>query len=205
MKILTYTTEQKASILAEALVVLMSGGTVVYPTETSYALGADFFSPQAYQRIFKIKKRQKQKPLPVIVPTYVYATTIVAFSPKASELALHYWPGPLTLVEPFRYTSEWPHHADSHLALRVSSHPFALDLTKALGRPIISTSANVSGEGSQFRATDIIKQFDGIEIKPDLIIDWGELPAAQPSTILKDENGSLKVLRKGKVMPPEIA
>ncbi len=102
MKVIKYKPENKASVIAEAMVVLMSGGTVVYPTETAYALGADFFSPHAYLSIFDIKTRDKNKPLPVIVPTMNYAMTLVNFSAEAVVLATKHWPGPLTLVLPFR-------------------------------------------------------------------------------------------------------
>lgn len=201
MKILTYSSEKKAGILAEALVTLMAGGTVVYPTETAYALGADFFSPHAYRDVYRIKRRGTQKALPVIVPTFEYATTIVAFSPKASALALQYWPGPLTLVVPFRYHSEWPHHADEYLALRVSSHPFAADLAKALGKPLIATSANVSGSAPLYDVENIVSSFSKQNEKPDLIIDFGALPVIAPSTIIKDDKGALSIMRKGALLP----
>ena len=125
MKILKYDSEKKASIVAEALVVLMSGGTVVYPTETAYGIGADFFSPHAYRTVYSLKYRSPKKPLPVIVPDVHYARTLVQFSPEALQLAARYWPGPLTLVLPFLYSKQWVHHGDDYLALRVSSHPFA--------------------------------------------------------------------------------
>src|SRR5262245_30301280 len=135
MKILRYDPENKAKIFSEALVVLMSGGTVVYPTETAYGLGADFYSPSAYRAVYTIKYRDEKKPLPVLVPDLQYATTIVKFSPSASALAQKHWPGPLTLVLPFLYRREWPHHLDDYLALRVSSHPIARSLTQAFGKP----------------------------------------------------------------------
>ena len=103
MKVIRFDPERKAEQLAEALVVLLSGGAVVYPTETAYALGADFFSPHAYRNIYRVKQRVGTKYLPVIVPDAHYATTIVKFSPKSSRLASRYWPGPLTLVLPFLY------------------------------------------------------------------------------------------------------
>lgn len=199
MKIIKYDPENKASIVAEALVVLMSGGTVVYPTETAYALGADFFSPHAYTSIFSIKFRSGAKPLPVLVPDFHYATTVVEFPPEASRLASRYWPGPLTLVLPFIYSKEWPHHKDKFLALRVSSHPFAQSLSRAFGKPLISTSANVAGEPPAYSVEDFVRQVQKRKKIPDLIIDAGALSHVLPSTIIKvDKTGSV-VLREGPV------
>ncbi len=200
MKIIKYAPEKKASILAEALVVLLSGGTVVYPTETAYGLGADFFSPRAYRSIFSIKYRDAKKALPVIVPDLEYATTLVEFSPQASKLAAEYWPGPLTLVLPFRYGKEYEYHTDPYLALRVSSHPIAASLAQAFGKPLIATSANASGKAVCYSADDVIRQFESSRSQPDLVIDAGMLPEAPPSTIVKVDRDSLEVIRNGSIL-----
>ncbi len=199
MKILPYTQENKASILAEALVVLLSGGTIVYPTETAYGLGADFFSPKAYRSIFSIKNRHAGKALPVIVPDMRYATTLVEFEPPASKLAAQYWPGPLTLVLPFRYSRQYEYHADPYLALRVSSNHFAASLSQAFGKPLIATSANTSGKAATYSVDEIIRQFEKSRMQPDLIIDAGELPKVMPSTIVKVDRNGVEVIREGAI------
>jgi L-threonylcarbamoyladenylate synthase len=200
MKVVTYTPATKASILSEALLTLLSGGTVVYPTETMYGLGADFFSPKAYRAIFTIKYRDAKKPLPVIVPDERYATTLVSFTPQASRLASEYWPGPLTLVLPFLYGQHFNHHLDPYLALRVSSHPFASSLARAFGKPLISTSANVSGHGVCYSVEEVLDHFKRTRVQPDLVIDAGVLPQSPPSTIIKfDAKGDMKVIREGAI------
>jgi L-threonylcarbamoyladenylate synthase len=199
MKVLQYTPEKKASILSEALVVLLSGGTVVYPTETAYALGADFFSPKAYRSIFGIKYRDAKKVLPVLAPDLRYATTIVEFTPSASRLAAEYWPGPLTLVLPFLYRKQYEYHTDAYLALRLSSHPFAANLAQAFGKPLIATSANTSGMTVCYSADEVRKQFEKSRLQPDLLIDAGDLPKNPPSTIIKIDGDRVELIRSGAI------
>ncbi|MEK7583668.1 MAG: L-threonylcarbamoyladenylate synthase [Patescibacteria group bacterium] len=203
MDVIIYEEEKKAEILSQALVVLMSGGTVVYPTETAYALGADFYSPHAYRAVFEIKFRTPGKFLPVIVPDLNYARTLVRFTPYAYELATRYWPGPLTLVLPFLYHREWPHHPDPYLALRVSSHAFAANLARAFGRPLVSTSANISGKALCYNAAGVIEQLKRSKKRPDLIIDAGSLPEVEPSTIVKIDDKMTNVIRKGPIKLPK--
>ena len=199
MKVIKYHRDDKAKIIAEALVILLSGGTVVYPTETAYAIGADFYSPGACRQVVTIKQRGRHKKLPVIVPGINYATTLVKFSPSALALAHKYWPGPLTLVLPFLYSKEWPHHGDDHLAVRVSSHPLAASLVHAFGRPLISTSSNISGAEPSYSGEEVIKHFRKTTRQPDLVIDAGTLPRVEPSTIIKEDAGRLEVLRQGPI------
>lgn len=203
MKVLRYDSEKRAEVLAEALVVLLSGGTVVYPTETAYALGADFFSPRAYRSVYMLKYRAGDKLLPVIVPDFRYAATLVRFPPKATELAIKHWPGPLTLVLPFLYRKQMLHHNDDYLAVRVSSHPFASSLARAFGRPLISTSANVSHHPLCYRADEVLKQFEKRRAVPDLVIDAGPLPHVKPSTIVKVDDTGLSILREGPIKLPD--
>jgi len=199
MNIIKYDFENKPQIIAEALVVLLSGGTIVYPTETAYALGADFFSPGACKTIYTIKSRDEKKPLPVIVPSIEYATTLVKFSQSATRLATKFWPGPLTLVLPFLYSEEWPHHGDGFLALRVSSHPVANSISHTFGRPLVATSANVSDSKPCYTIEDFINELSNSSAQPDLIIDVGPLPKVLPSTVVKDDGKKTVVLRKGPI------
>lgn len=190
------TKENRATVLQKALDVLKGGGLVVYPTETSYGLGCDFYNKDAIEKIYQVKKRDQNKPLSVIVPDFLYATSLVNFSDLAKRLAMQYWPGPLTLVLPFRY-SEWQEHKDNFLALRVSSHPVAGDLIINFGNPIVATSANVSQHGDSYDPYSIIEQFKNNDLKPDLLINVGELPKQLPSTIIKIDGEKFEILRQG--------
>lgn len=190
--------KNKVEVLQMALEVLHGGGTIVYPTETSYGLGANFFDPKAIAKIYKIKARDKKNYLSVIVPDYKYATSIVRFSHQASELAKKYWPGALTLVLPFRH-SDWKNYFPENLALRVSSNFFVQDLVRQLGYPLVATSANLSNMSDSYSTKVIVDTFANSKFKPDLFINAGNLKKEAPSTIVSFAEGNPKILRQGKI------
>ena len=196
MKELKLSNDNRVNVLQVALEVIRGGGVVVYPTETSYGLGADFYNARAIDKVYNVKNRARKFPLPVLVSDLVYATSLVDFSESARRLAGKYWPGPLTLVLPFKYC-KWQEHCDDFLALRVSSHPFARDLAVTMGSPLVATSANIATTGDSYSASDIKKQFDNAPVKPDLFINAGALPKNPPSTIIKFFNNQMEVLRQG--------
>lgn len=201
MKEIKLTKNNLLSVIQEASEVLDKGGTIVYPTETSYGLGGDFYDDKAIKKIYKIKQRDLKKPLPIVVPDLVSASTLVHFSKISLELAMKYWPGPLTLVLPYRYC-KMQVCFDDFLALRVSSHPFVQALLANFAKPIISTSANISEQASCFTAQDIRRNFAGQKYQPDLFINAGSLPIVQASTIIKvDKDNQAVVLRQGKLKP----
>ncbi|PLX26375.1 threonylcarbamoyl-AMP synthase [Candidatus Parcubacteria bacterium] len=187
----------RVQAIQKALEVLRVGGTIVYPTETSYGLGGDFFDAKISEKIYQIKERDKGRPLSVIVPDMIYATSLVTFSESAKRLAAEYWPGPLTLVLPYKYC-EFNSHCDDYLALRVSSHPFAADLSLNFGNPLVATSANTHNSPDMYEPKSIIKQFSALKNKPDLFINAGELPKQRPSTIIKvTADNKVEILRQG--------
>jgi L-threonylcarbamoyladenylate synthase len=188
----------RVQVLQKALEVLRGGGTIIYPTETSYGLGGDFFKESVIEDIYQLKERDRGKPLSVIVPDFVYASSLVDFSDKARRLAAEYWPGPLTLVLPYKYC-KWNGHCDDYLALRVSSYLFAADLSINFGNPLIATSANVSDKTNTYKPRDIIKQFSNKNKKPDLFINAGDLPKQAPSTIIKIIGDTVEILRQGEI------
>jgi L-threonylcarbamoyladenylate synthase len=196
MREIKLTKTNKAIVLKEALDVLRRGGLIIYPTETSYGLGADFYNKEALAKIYKIKKRDKKNPLPVLVPDLLMATTLVKFSKGARLLAAKYWPGPLTLVLPFKYC-RWQGHCDDFLALRVSSHPLASNLVATLGNPLVATSANISSQPNCYTPEAIRHSFAKAELSPDLFINAGPLAVHQPSTLVKFVEEKMTILRQG--------
>ncbi|MBT3689797.1 threonylcarbamoyl-AMP synthase [bacterium] len=190
MKRLVLDKNNQAEIIKQAISILKKGGVIVYPTETAYALGADFLNKKATNKIYKIKGRGSSKELPIIVSSLSMAKEYVKFNKLALKLARKYWPGPLTLVLETKQGKT--------LALRKTSNKFTLSLVKKLKVPIISTSANISGKTNCFKVDDIIKQFKNNRIKPDLIIDAGSLKKSKVSTIVSVDN-KLKILRRGAI------
>ena len=174
-----------------AISILKQGGLVIYPTESSYGIGADFNNNEAKKRIYAIKKRAKSKQLSVIAGSLAAMRRYAIIENDASLLAGKFMPGPLTLVVKRK--------GRGTIAFRISSHPFALALAKLYGKPITATSANIAGKKAVYKIGDAIKKFGG---KVDLIIDGGYLPRRNPSTVYDVEKK--KILRKGPVSEKDI-
>lgn len=198
MQELKLTAKNYVQVLQAALEVVRGGGTIVYPTETSYGLGADYYNSRAVKKIYLIKRREARQPLPVLVSDLVSASSLVEFTEKSRRLAAKYWPGPLTLILPFSH-QKWQKHFDKYLALRVSSHPFASSLTINLGHPLVATSANISGQGDCYTPTEVRRQFKGQKYQPDLFINGGTLPRRRPTSIVKCDADKYEIVRQGEL------
>jgi len=182
---------------------LKNGETLVYPTETCYGIGCDATNQTAVDRIFQIKQRQRDKPVLVLMADEAMAMEYVEWNPMIEGLALRYWPGPLTIVAPvkFDYTlARGVVGSRDMIAFRVTDHPLAHALAEGLGRPIVSTSANISAEESPYDIASICAMFDGQEYRPDSMIDAGTLPHHSPSTVVRVADGRLEILRQGEIV-----
>lgn len=199
MQIVRLNPDNRIKILSMASEAIKRGETVVYPTETAYGLGADFYSGQAYNKILAIKGRPQDKALPLIVSDINQAASLVKFSSLAWELANKYWPGPLTLVLPATVSQTTVPAHQGFLAIRVSSHPLASALARIIATPLVSTSANLSAQPPCYTIADFSKQFRDRSLRPDLVIDAGRLPNALPSTIIKIDNDKVELIRQGSI------
>ena len=183
--------------LQEAIRVLKAGGVVVFPTETSYGIGCDATNAKAVRRVFRLKGRPHGKGTPLIVSSLAMARRYGVFSKTALALAKQHWPGALTLAVPVLGTSlsDVPNLIIQHktIAMRVSSHPTARALARGLGRPLVATSANRSGEPPAFQITDLPHW------KDVFILDAGRLSKAPPSTLVRVVGDTLEVLRPGSI------
>ncbi len=185
--------------LKRVLEVLKAGGIIVYPTDTAYGLGVDALNEDAIGKIFIIKKRV-QKPLPVVVANLTMMKTYAVTNPIGEKLAKKYWPAPLTIIfekkdtTPAALTMGLP-----TIGIKIPPSPVAITIVKALGRPITSTSANISGMANNYTVDDVLKQFRDQELKPDLILDAGPLPEVPVSTVVDTTKGKITVIRKGPV------
>jgi len=187
----------RAKSLAVAAEALAAGELVGIPTETVYGLAADATNDVAVARIFAAKGRPRFNPLIVHVASLSDAEEIAVFSADARRLAEAFWPGPLTLVLPKRKTSSIAELVTAGLdtiAIRVPDHPVALDLIKALGRPIAAPSANRSGHVSPTTAAHVAADLgDAVAC----ILDGGPCRVGLESTIVGLLGGDAVLLRPG--------
>ncbi len=181
--------------LERAAAVLRRGGLAIFPTETLYGIAADSGNPVALERLAALKGREEQKPIALILSDSAEIQRLAELTPVAIELMTSGWPGPLTLVlaaEPGLHPSLVS--ADGGVGARLSPHPVAAGLARALGRAITATSANPAGG----TAPSTIAELDpAIAAGVDLIIDAGPCAGGPPSTVADARGKKPKLLRKG--------
>ncbi|MCX6798962.1 MAG: L-threonylcarbamoyladenylate synthase [Candidatus Diapherotrites archaeon] len=183
----------RKEVAQKAAAVLREGGTVVFPTESSYGLGADARHPAAIRKVGAIKQQPPTKQISIIVADLQQAAAFGKITDDAKKLAEKFMPGPLTLVVE-KQPSVPLELSERTIAFRISSHPFAWELCATLGSAITATSANMYDKPSIYSGREVIKQFGN---KATMIVDAGELPHNPPSTIYDLTTG--KVLRRGPV------
>ena len=186
--------ENKSSIKI-ASNILKKGGIVVYPTETSYGLGCDGTNPKAIRKIFKIKKRNLGKSLTYILPSVGIAEKYGIITKADIKIIKKFMPGNITLVVKSRNKK-----FGKEFAFRISSNNLANKLSKKFRKPIVATSANISGKESLYNINEIKKVFSG---KVDLIIDSGNLKRRKSTTVLDLFDG-INIRRKGNITEKEI-
>ncbi|NJB67103.1 L-threonylcarbamoyladenylate synthase [Desulfobaculum xiamenense] len=188
------------SAMERACRVILDGGVLVYPTETLYAIGCDGLDAAAAARVYALKGRDPSKPLPLLVADAAQLSLVTDWSPQEiSVLAEHFWPGPLSVLVPAR--AGLPAQIQDRRGLtsvRVTPHPVAAELSRRTGRPIVATSANISGQP----AVCVPGQLDaGLCAGADFVLDERPWPAGGlPSTVVGVEGeGRLAVYREGAV------
>ncbi len=189
--------------LAEAAVILRNGGTVAFPTETVYGLGANALDPRAVARIFEIKQRPRFDPLIVHVSSVAQGQQVVRVWPDtARELVRRFWPGPLTLVLP--KADAIPDIVTAGLptvALRMPAHPLALALIAEAGVPVAAPSANRFGSISPTTSAHVRMQL-GEAV--DRVIDGGPCRVGIESTVVALADDGPLLLRAGGTPVEEI-
>lgn len=165
--------------------ILKNSKTLVYPTETSYALGCSSVNKKAINQIYKIKQRDKNKFLPFIASSKYQVLKFFKINKHEKKYINQNWPGPYTIILRRKNINDLLQISNLEVAVRVSSLEFTQKLARGVGFPIISTSANLSGAGSFYNAKEIYEHFKNQKYKPDLILDFGILPKRNPSKIVK--------------------
>jgi L-threonylcarbamoyladenylate synthase len=184
--------------LSTIVSVLKEKGLIVYPTETFYGLGANCFSPEAVKKIFVLKRRNRIKPLPIVISDLSMLDSVVGEIPSAAKPFIDfYWPGPLTIIFPAKpHLSEELLGENKSIGVRLPAHLGLRDLVNHAGFPITATSANISGEEE---LSDPKKVFDIFTGKVDCIVDGGITKGGLPSTVIDFTAPIPRILREGAV------
>ncbi len=195
--------ERLTNDAARAAKVLRDGGLIGMPSETVYGLGADARNAMAVRRIFSAKQRPADHPLIVHIDRPAQITKWVRDVPIAAwQLAEAFWPGPLTLVLP-----RLPGVLDivtgglDTVALRVPSHPLALELLAQFGGGVAAPSANRHGRVSPTTAQHVrLELGDAV----DLVLDGGPCRVGIESTIVDFVDDGVRILRPGSITAQDL-
>ncbi|MFM7088105.1 MAG: L-threonylcarbamoyladenylate synthase [Candidatus Paceibacterota bacterium] len=201
MEKLDITKESEENIIAKAVAVLRAGGLVIFPTETVYGIGALATNQDAIDKLLAYKTRREGKPLSIAVYDGAMAEAYVEANDVARNLYENFLPGPITVVS--RGKHKVAHGVESEhgtLGIRIPDYPLIRNLVKKLGEPITATSANASYKKKPYTVEDILSNISEKQRHLiDLILDAGELPKREPSTVVDTTTGEQLVLRQGDI------
>lgn len=188
--------EQYLADLRGAVDVLRRGGVILYPTDTVWGVGCDATNSQAVRRVYEIKRRADSKAMLTLVPSVAMLERVVAEVPDAAYQLIDVAVDPMTIVYD-RGTGVAPEllGPDGSLGVRVCTDCFAADLAQRLGRPLVSTSANLAGQPSPATFGDIAPE---LLAAVDYVCTTGrdDREPRKPSTVIKVGAGNVvKVLR----------
>jgi L-threonylcarbamoyladenylate synthase len=179
----------------QAAACLAGGGLVAFPTETVYGLGADALNEEAAAKIYAAKGRPSDNPLIVHIARVEDMERIAYVNDMARALAQAFWPGPLTIILPKKdIVPKGTTGGLDTVAIRMPSHPVALDLIRQSGVYVAAPSANTSGRPSPTKAEHVIEDMQG---KIEYIIDGGAVGIGIESTIVDVSGDKPTILRPG--------
>ena len=182
---------------------ILDGKVVAFPTDTFYGLGADPFNLAAVNKIFLVKRRVADRPIPLLVDSIDQAADLTLKPPKLFfTLAKKFWPGALTLVVPA--SAQIPLKVTANtgkVGLRWPLAPFVVALIAAAGRPLTGTSANLSDRDSCSTADEVDCQIG--DVLP-LILDGGLTRGGLASTVVELNGETGRIVRQGGVPESEL-
>jgi L-threonylcarbamoyladenylate synthase len=177
--------------------ILRNGGTVAFPTETVYGLGANALDSRAIANIFTAKARPDWDPIIVHVSDRAMLDQVAIVPPTAERLIAAFWPGPLTLLLP--RTPRVPDNVTAGrplVGVRMPAHPIALALIEATGLPLAAPSANRFGRTSPTTAAHVLEDLDH---RIDAVLDGGPTTVGVESTVLDPGQSPMILYRPGAI------
>ena len=168
--------------ISQATETLRSGGVVAFPTDTVYGVGADPFQPEAVRKLYQIKGRPIDKPIPILVGSVDDVQRVAQnLPPIFGQLAAHFWPGELTLIVEAKALPSEVTAGGHTVGVRMPDHPLALALLQRYGGAIATTSANKSDEPPATSAAEVRAELGELV---GVILDGGQTATRVASTVL---------------------
>jgi len=182
--------------LKKAVEILREGGIILYPTDTIWGIGCDATNEKAVKRIYEIKQREETKSMLVLLDSSAKLQAYLSDVPEIAWDLIDVADKPLTIIYPQgKNLAANLLSADGTIGIRITQEIFSKRLCEMFRKPIVSTSANVSGNPSPGNFAEIS---DEIKQKMDYIVDFrqGEEQQSSPSSIIKlQKDGSFVILR----------
>lgn len=183
--------------LNEAIKVINAGGVVVCPSDTVYGLIADATNKKAVEKIFKIKKRPKTKPLGVFVKDIEMVKKLAFIDIKQEKFLRKNTPGKITVILKKRPACGLSNSVGNKttIGIRIIKNKFINELLQKIKKSLAQTSANISGQPATTKIGEVLKQFkncgtsevpqtENMRICPELVVDAGDLPKSRPSKVV---------------------
>jgi L-threonylcarbamoyladenylate synthase len=184
------------AVLLEAAEEVLRGGVIAFPTDTLYGLGCSLFDVSAVELVARLKRRDPSLAVISLIPEASQVFGIAeAVSEVAERLMARYWPGPLSLI--FHASAVVPQRvrgAGSTVALRVPKDTLCEKLLARIGGPVVSSSANLTGQRPAETAEEVLRIFGN---QLDLVIDGGARRGNVPSTLVDVSAPRARLLRQG--------
>jgi L-threonylcarbamoyladenylate synthase len=183
--------------VAKALKIIREGGIILYPTDTIWGIGCDATNTEAVKKIYRLKQRDEAKSMIILLDTENKLESYVSdLNPLAYDL-IEYAENPLTLVLPgAKNISPALISSDGSIGIRIVKHPFCQQLVQQLRKPLVSTSANISGKPAPQYFSQIAPEIiEGVDYVVD--IDQHSMEIKNPSTIMRlAPNGQFEFIRR---------
>lgn len=181
-------------LITQVVECLRQGGVIVYPTDTTYGIGCDIFNKKGVKKIYQIKQRDPRKPFSFICADLSDVSSYAQVSNFAFRTLKRNLPGPYTFVlEATRVVPDTLTTKQKTVGIRIPDDPIALGIVQELGHPLVTTSANVSGE-EPLHDPSLIYESLGKTI--DIVVDGG-IRLGDPSTVISLLDDRIEILRRG--------
>jgi len=184
----------QARLISQVVSCLRDGGVIAYPTDTTYGIGCSIFNKKGIERIYRMKQREHRKPFSFICPNLSEVARFARVSNTAFKILKRYLPGPYTFVlEATRDVPDLLLTRQKTVGIRIPDNRICLEIVRLLGNPIVTTSANLSGEEPTGSPTEIEDRF-GKQL--DMVVDGGDL-TKEVSSVVNLVGDTPEILRAG--------
>jgi len=186
--------------LEQAIKIIKRGGIVIFPTDTAFGIGCSLENEDAIKRIFEIRKRPEEKPMPVLFDSRMRVKEyLLPINSRIDVLMEKYWPGALTLVLECK-TERVPsliRGGGKTLGIRVPDHELTLGLIRGADVPIVGSSANFSGEKTPFALVEVDKSLIKLV---DFVLEGKTRGRRSASTVIDCTKSPWQIIRQGEVV-----